>query len=143
MAAGAGFECVQVHRDGQVVALVFYWRLPGCLFVEHLAVLGKCRGQGIGRAVLQWLQAKAMPIILEIEPVVDYATRRRLEFYAAAGFVELPFEHEQLPFHADSPAVPMRLLSWPVAMTAAQIDDFERELRGRVMLYSDAVADRY
>ena len=43
--------------------------------------------------------------------------------------------------HADAAAVPMRLLSWPVAMTSAQIDDFERELAGRVMLYSDAVAD--
>lgn len=141
MAAEPGFECVQVSRGGRVVALVFYWELQHGLFVEHLAVAPECRGQGIGRAVLQWLQQKGQPIILEIEPVVDSLTRRRLSFYSAAGFSELPYEHVQLPYHADSAAVPLRLLSWPIAMTENQVIIFEQELRERVMQYVDVAAD--
>lgn len=141
MAVEPGFECVQVSRNAQAVGLVFYWQLSQCLFVEHLAVDAACRGQGIGKAVLRWLQAKGRPIVLEIEPVTDSTTQRRLRFYTSAGFIELHMEHVQLPYHADSAAVPMRLLSWPIAMLPGEVGAFEKELRERVMCYADSAAD--
>lgn len=140
LATEAGFSCVQISRSFQPVALLFYWHLSGdLLFVEHLAVAEHCRGQGVGNAVLQWLQKMGKPIILEIEPVVDFVTERRRRFYHSAGFAELPYEHVQLPYHADTPPVPMHLLSWPGVLPEQMVMDFEQELRSRVMRYTDAV----
>ncbi len=141
LASDPEFCCMQISRSSQLVGLLFYWRLSGLLFVEHLAVAEHCRGQGVGHAVLQWLQQMGKPIILEIEPVVDSVTARRRQFYCSAGFVELPYEHVQLPYHADTPAVPMRLLSWPEGVSEQIVADFEKELHMRVMRYADAVTD--
>ncbi len=136
-----GFYCKQLVQDEAVVGLLFYWELPKCLFVEHLAVAESWRGYGVGTAALKWLQEQGKLLILEIEPPLDSATCRRLEFYRNAGFELLPYEHEQLPFHADTPSVPMRLLSWPHSATAEEVDCLENSLRDTIMRYSDALTN--
>lgn len=135
------FCCKQLVLDEAVVGLLFYWELPKCLFVEHLAVAEACRGRGVGTAALKWLQEQGKLLILEIEPPLDTATCRRLEFYQNAGFELLPCEHEQLPFHADTPSVPMRLLSWPYPATAEEVACLENALRDTIMRYSDALSN--
>lgn len=135
------FHCKQLVLGETVVGLLFYWELPECLFVEHLAVAEQWRGHGVGSAALKWLQEQGKLLILEIEPPQDAPTSRRLEFYRSAGFELLPFEHEQLPFHADSPSVFMKLLSWPHPASEEEVDCLENALRENIMRYSDAVTN--
>ena len=135
------FYCKQFVLDTEIVGLLFYWELPQCLFIEHLAVAEPWRGRGVGTAALKWLQKQGKLLILEIEPPQDAATCRRREFYQNAGFELLPYVHEQLPFHADTHSVPMRLMSWPHAATAEEIDNFENALRDNIMRYSDALTN--
>lgn len=135
------FHCKQLMLGEKVVGLLFYWELPSCLFVEHLAVAEQCRGLGVGTAALKWLQEQGKLLILEIEPPQDAPSRRRLAFYQAAGFVLLPYEHVQLPFHADTPSVPMRLLSWPCAAAASDVECLENCLRHTIMRYTDSVTN--
>lgn len=135
------FHCKQLLLGDTVVGVLFYWELPECLFVEHLAVAEQWRGRGVGTAALKRLQEQGKLLILEIEPPLDAATCRRLEFYRSAGFELLSFDHEQLPFHADTPSVPMRLLSWPHPATKEEVDSLENALRENIMRYSDAVTN--
>ena len=135
------FHCKQLVLGDTVVGVLFYWELPECLFVEHLAVAEQWRGHGVGTAALKWLQEQGKLLILEIEPPLDAATCRRMEFYRSAGFELLSFEHEQLPFHADTGSVPMRLLSWPHPATKEEVDSLENALRENIMRYSDAVTN--
>lgn len=137
MRSESTFHCKQLMLGEQVVGLLFYWELPTGLFVEHLAVAEQCRGLGVGTAALKWLQKQGKLLVLEIEPPQNAPTRRRLAFYQAAGFVLLPYEHVQLPFHDDTPSVPMRLLSWPYAAAASEVECLEDCLRNTIMRYVD------
>lgn len=135
------FFCMLLRHAGEPVCLLFYWRFPQGVYVEHLAVCSRYRGQGWGHKALTWLQQQGEPIILEIEPPLCPQTQRRLRFYASAGFVELPYAHVQPPYHADTPPVPLRLMSFPHAWQADAVAAFEGFLREHVMRYSDAVKE--
>lgn len=136
--ADADFHCTELQRDGAFVGLLTYWLPEGAsfLYVEHLAVLPECRGQGVGSAALSWLaaQASATPILLEIEPPEDTRTRRRLDFYERNGYTLLLKHHLQWPYHPQSPAVPLKLMARG-AVDDALVGAFEDYLHTRVMAW--------
>lgn len=126
------------HATGVFVGILYYWYWPqhSLLFVEHLAIDPFFRGRGYGHAALRHLHGMNACIILEIEPVADAATARRLAFYESAGFVRLPFEHVQLPYHEGWAPVPLELLSYREsgeAATPEQVALLELLLREQVM----------
>lgn len=94
---------------GQLGALLFFWRTEYFVYVEHLAVTPSIRGRGLGKGVLSLLSGN-VPVILEIEPVVDEVTMGRLQFYERAGFSRLPYPHCQPPYHPNQKPLPMELL---------------------------------
>lgn len=138
MAQEDAFLCLMLEEDGQPVGLMFCWNLSECLFLEHFAVLEACRGRGVGREALRLLQKEARLILLEIEPPDCDFSRQRLAFYHSAGFNLLSNQHIQHPFHADTPPLPMPLLSWPREANPLEVAHFEEELAMRVMCYTDA-----
>ena len=132
------FHCLRLEDEKGLAGLMFYWQFPACLYLEHFAIATARRGQGLGHAALSLLHEKGEPVILEIEPVTDALTRRRLSFYESLGYVRLPWEHAQLPFRRGGSPVPMELLSYPAAMTEAQVRSFQARLASVVMHYRDA-----
>ncbi len=132
------FYCLRLEDEKGLAGLLFYWQFPACLYLEHFAIASARRGQGLGHAALSLLHGKGKPVILEIEPVADALTRRRLSFYESLGYVRLPWKHAQLPFRRGGSSVPMELLSYPVAMTEAQVRGFQSRLASVVMHYRDA-----
>lgn len=139
----SGFVCLRLYEDAgtdalAADALLFYWLLPKAgVYVEHLAVSPEKRGQGIGHAALQWLENLGQPVILEIEPVADARTRRRLHFYESAGYVRLPYPHAQLPFRRGGAPVPMELLSLRQPMPEAEVARFQEYLERHIMQYRE------
>lgn len=131
------FHCLHLEDEKGFAGLLFYWILPQGIYVEHLAVEKSRRGQGVGRRVLERIARMGLPVILEIEPVQDAATRRRLHFYESAGYVRLPYEHAQLPFRKGGDPVPMELLSFPSAMPEDEVRAFQAVLREHVMRYRE------
>lgn len=137
------FVCLRLQEDTDTDALaadglLFYWQLPVAgIYVEHLAVSPERRGQGIGHAALQFLETLGQPVILEIEPVADARTRRRLHFYESAGYVRLPYPHAQLPFRRGGAPVPMELLSLRQPMPEAEVARFQEYLQGHIMQYRE------
>lgn len=134
------FHACELHRsaNGEFAGILYFWHWPEhkMLFVEHLAIVPAFRGQGYGHAALRGLRQKKCCIMLEIEPVTDASTARRLAFYESAGFVRLPCAHVQLPYHEGGEPVPLELLSYREdgeAATPEQVALLERLLRGQVM----------
>lgn len=138
MAEAPDFYCMLLRYAEEAVGLLFYWQMPQGAYVEHLAVCARHRGKGWGHRALLWLQQQGSPIILEIEPPLCPASQRRRRFYLSAGFVELPYPHVQPPYHADTPPVPLLLLSYPQAWGKPAVADFEHFLRTRVMKYVES-----
>ncbi len=136
--AGAGdFRCLCFHDAAGLAGIAFCWQAAAFLYVEHLAIVPERRGQGLGHRLLDYLAGRGLPLILEIEPVVDAATERRWHFYRSAGFHRLPFAHLQPIYrHGDSP-LPLELLSFPHAMSATEVAAFEHYLHERVMCYTE------
>lgn len=133
------FACLAL-RDGRGLAgLLLVWETDAFVFLEHLAVEPARRGRGVGHAALDLLHRRAgkRPVILEIEPVVDVMTQRRRRFYESCGYVMLPYPHEQLPFHPGERPLPLALMSFPRAMTEAEVEAFEVFLREHIMRYRD------
>lgn len=134
------FYPMELHdTTGAFVGILYYWywSQPKLLFVEHLAIVPAFRGKGYGHAALRHLHRMNACIILEIEPVTDAVTARRLAFYESAGFARLPFEHVQHPYHVGGAPVPLELLSFQTGGTpasAAQVAQLEYLLRTCVML---------
>lgn len=127
------FHCLHLSDSAGFVGLLSYWQWDSLVYVEHLAITPGRRGQGLGHAVLEMLPA---PAILEIEPVVDEATRRRLSFYESCGFVRLPQPHVQLAYQAGMPDVPLWLLSRPL-LNAEELAEFEQLYHEYPMQYRD------
>lgn len=130
--ADPAFHCLHLAdaRAG-FCGLLSYWCLGALCYVEHLAIVPERRGQGLGRQALALL---SRPLILEIEPVVDAATARRLAFYESCGLARLPQHHVQLAYQAGQPDVPLWLLSRP-ALDAAAVACFEEAYMAGPMRY--------
>ncbi len=123
---GAGmFHCLRLEQGGMFVGIAFYWQSEDFIYVEHLAVCPQRRGQGIGHLALEYLCRQGLPLILEIEPVVDAATERRWRFYRSAGFHMLPCAHLQPCYRRGDAPLALTLLSYPHAMTAAEVAAYE------------------
>ena len=129
----AAFHCLHLADEGGFVGLLSYWLWENLCYVEHLAITPARRGQGLGHQVLELVPA---PAILEIEPVVDAATARRLTFYESCGFTRLPQPHTQLAYQAGQPDIPLQLLSRP-ALDAAAVQHFEQLYLSAPMRYRD------
>lgn len=139
VAAETDFFATELSTDaGQFVGILYYWYWPqhSLLFVEHLAIAEHLRGRGYGHEALRLLQLPEICVILEIEPVADEQTARRLAFYESAGFVRLPYPHVQLPYHRGGNPVPLELLSRRsdgLPASAAQAALLEHLLHTQVM----------
>ena len=78
------------HEEGQLIGIIFYWEWASYRYLEYLAVNPWLRGQGYGSKILRYLCDSAHTLILEIDPLIDELSVRRLQFYERAGFTLTP-----------------------------------------------------
>ncbi len=129
----AAFHCLLLSDDAGFAGLLTFWQWESLTYVEHFAIVPSRRGLGLGH---QALQLVPLPAVLEIEPVVNTITARRLSFYESCGYVRLPQVHVQLAYQSGQPDVALWLLSRP-ALSAAEVEEFEQLFHGGPMRYRD------
>lgn len=68
--------------------LVLYGEFPEFMFIDYLLVNQAQRGSGIGSRLMERLQMRNKPILLEVEPTdpANPDTHKRRRFYAKNGF---------------------------------------------------------
>lgn len=119
--AGVG-RIVRAFDGDQTVGLATAHLLenPRALFLVYLAVDPARRGQGIGRALFDFIAADSPQIIWEVdrpELAPDAAERarreRRIAFFRRAGGEPLAHPYRQPPLAKDLPPVPMLLMARP------------------------------
>ncbi len=137
MAQAGNFRCLRLVQGGEFAGIAFYWQTEAFIYVEHLAVCPQRRGQGIGHSALELLCRQGLPLILEIEPVEDAATERRWRFYRSAGFLQLPFHHLQPVYRRGDAPMRLTLLSYPHAMSEAEVEVYEQFMSGVVAHYTE------
>jgi ribosomal protein S18 acetylase RimI-like enzyme len=106
---------VEVYlSDDQIIGFIAYWTTKEFIYVEHLAIAPEVRGKGFGSAILKpFIEREPIPVILEIEPIINDLTRRRLKFYESLGFVRNDHFHFQPPYHISDQPLYLVILTYP------------------------------
>ncbi len=133
------YHCLRLDEGGAFAGLLFYWEHEQFIYVEHLAIVPERRGQGLGRKALELVCQRGLPVILEIELVVNEGTERRWQFYRSAGFHCLPYPHVQPRYNHGDPYVEMALLSYPHAVGIDIIGTYELFMQEVVSHYTENV----
>ncbi len=127
-------NCYQ-QQDGQFIGFVVYWEFAEYIYIEHYAISDNVRGQGYGTLLLRELVEQTDKIVvLEIDPVIDEISRKRLRFYLALGFVENRFNHVHPPYQPKFNGHNLRVLSSGRELTEAEHQRFCQDLVDVVMV---------
>jgi len=98
-------------EDEIVLAILFYWQIQRYTYLEHFAVNSTQRGRSYGSKILQEFIDNNQNIILEIEPIIDEITKKRLDFYERFDFRVNTHIHFQVPFRKNDQKLKLLFLS--------------------------------
>lgn len=126
---------------GELIGILFYWEWDSYRYLEYLAVNPDLRGHGFGSELLRHLRDSDHTIILEIDPLVNELSVRRLQFYERAGFTLTPYRFMHLPYRLESQSQELLILSYPKMITKEQHNDFLRFVDEKVIVYCEGYVD--
>jgi ribosomal protein S18 acetylase RimI-like enzyme len=135
-AFGSPLYRMDAYRDGErTIGFIDYWIFPDYAYIEHYAMAEAVRGQGYGTKILgDFLRRmEGKTVVLEIDPVVDEVSTRRLEFYEKLGFRESPFRHACPKYQPDETEGELWVLSWPTTVDCDFYERFYNDLHNVVM----------
>ncbi|EKT55562.1 GNAT family N-acetyltransferase [Providencia sneebia] len=129
----ANFHLYYFSNNDVFVGFVGGWQFDDFFYIEHFAISSELRGQGYGQKALMLLCQKVTNIILEIEPVVDEITQKRLRFYSHCGFKENSFQHVHPNYHSEYQPHELEILSFPSSISEDSYQQFNDKLTKVVM----------
>ena len=110
------FKMLCYVEDEITLAILFYWHIGSYTYLEHFAVNSILRGRSYGSRILQEFINNHQNIILEIEPIVDKLTQKRLDFYERFDFKVNQHTHFQVPFRKNAQELQLIFLSHKKAL---------------------------
>ncbi|GHV04960.1 hypothetical protein FACS189416_4030 [Bacteroidia bacterium] len=124
--------------EGEILTgFIGWWMCDDLRYVEHYAIHPDFRSHGYGSCFLsEWMNESPLPVLLEIEPVVDDVTRRRQSFYHRLGFQDSLIPHQQPPYHKGTPPVPLRLMTYPRQISEPAYQKFRQKQQTDIISYS-------
>lgn len=121
----------------RLIGLMFFWEWDNYRYLEHLAVSPELRGHSYGSQLLRHLRDSEHTIILEIDPLDNELSVRRLQFYERAGYTLTPYRFIHLPYKIDSQKQELLILSFPEMINEEQHKDFLRFVNEEVIKYCE------
>jgi GNAT superfamily N-acetyltransferase len=131
------FFPLSAWEEGQLIGIIFYWEWASYRYLEYLAVNPWLRGQGYGSKILRYLCDSAHTLILEIDPLIDELSVRRLQFYERAGFTLTPYRFVHLPYRLGITPKELLILSYPNMIDKQQYNDFLKFMNEGVIRYCE------
>jgi len=131
------FFPLSVWEGDALVGLMFFWEWKSYRYLEHLAVHPDLRGHGYGSQMLRYLRDSEHTIILEIDPLINELSVRRLQFYERAGYTLTPYRFVHLPYRLEAQPQELLILSYPNMITKEQHNDFLRFVNEEVIRYCE------
>ena len=135
------FHPATIWEDNQFVGIVFYWEWSNYRYIEYLAVAPELHGHGYGSQIIKKIRDSEYTIILEIDPLINELSVRRLQFYERAGFTLTPYRFMHLPYRLDGEPQELLILSYPEMITKEQHNDFLNFIDTEVRNYCELPLD--
>lgn len=131
------FFPISVWESDELIGIVFYWEWEKYRYLEYLAVNTQLRGQSLGSQLLKYLSSEGHTIILEIDPLIDEISVRRLQFYERAGYTLTPYRYMHLPYRLETEIQELLILSYPQMITKNEHGNFLEFMDGIVAKYCE------
>lgn len=131
------FYPMSIWENDQLIGIAFYWEWSNYRYVEYLAVSPELHGHGYGSQIIKQIRDSEHTIILEIDPLINELTVRRLQFYERAGFTLTPYRFMHLPYRLDGAPQELLILSYPKMITKEQHNDFLDFINDEVRNYCE------
>lgn len=110
--------------EDKVLAIMAIWEFDDFIFIEHLAIDKKLRGQGIGTKLIKnYLSKTKKEVFLEVEPPICEISKRRVLFYQRLGFYLNDFYYLQQPLNTDDTPFELKIMSYSKNISE---DEFEK-----------------
>jgi ribosomal protein S18 acetylase RimI-like enzyme len=107
------YNVIPYLSNNKLIGFLAYWDLTDFIFIEHFAFSSKMRGMGLGSKYLkEFLNKVHGQVILEVEPISDDITLRRVGFYKRLGFELNRYDYYQPPFDKSKEPVNLQLMSY-------------------------------
>lgn len=121
-------------EEETLIGFISYWEFRENIYIEHLAINSRFRGNGYGSAMLnEFISKNIKPIILEIDPIVDDISAARLRFYERCGFLRNSHNHSHPPYVRGNKAHSLVVLSTQKELSALDYNEFSTNLSCVVM----------
>ncbi|NLZ95050.1 MAG: GNAT family N-acetyltransferase [Bacteroidales bacterium] len=131
------FHPLSAWEGNQFIGIVFYWEWKNYRYVEYLAVDPELHGHGYGSQIIKQIKDSQHTIILEIDPLINELSVRRLQFYEQAGFSLTPYRFVHLPYRLDSETQELLILSYPQMITKEQHKEFLNFIENNIRNYCE------
>lgn len=127
-----------IVEEGVLCGLFVYWNFESFWYGEHLAIFPEMRNRKIGEKVLEHLKEQIkQPQILEVEPIADEMSERRINFYRRNGFEIVDKSYVQPAYNANpNDSLPMWIMSRG-EMSAEALQNAIRTIKQEVYNYFD------
>lgn len=124
-----------VRKEGELLSsFISYWEFEEYIYIEHLAVNPELRGQNIGsQTLMAFAETTDKTIILEIDPLRDEISRKRLKFYRNLGFQLNTYTHYHPPYNPEYPPHELLVLSLPEKLSKELYNQFCLDLNKIIM----------
>jgi len=120
--------------ESRLTGFIAYWEFDTYLYIEHLAIHPAERGKGLGKVMLdQLMSSHTKRLILEIDPVTDHVSARRLRFYQSLGFVENSHTHTHPAYRKGFAPHSLTVLSTQGLLPYSEYEVFNADLHNKVM----------
>ncbi len=118
-------------ENERFTGLIGYWEFEEYVYIEHYAIDPTLRGGGYGSRILgEFIREAGRPVILEIDPVEDELSMKRLRFYQRLGFASNPYEHRLPRYRSGEEHQEMflHILTYPQPIETALYERFNEDL---------------
>lgn len=117
------YDLLMLNND--FAGFMLWFEFPDMCFIEHVAILPRLRGKGIGKQAMEGFTAKHQKtVVLEVELPTSEINQRRIKFYQRLGFHFNHFVYYQPPLKEGGEKLELRLMTYPEPITMDFINDF-------------------
>lgn len=131
------FHPMSIWEGDKLIGILFYWEWDNYRYLEYFAILPELRGKGYGTRILRYLRNNNHTIVLEIDPLRNELSVRRLQFYERLGFALTPYRFNHLPYRLETETEELLILTYPKMINQVEYNNFLEFIEESVSMYCE------
>lgn len=126
------------RQERDVIGFIVLWELDDIVFFENFAIEKHMRGKGLGGLLFDLVvETTTKPIVLEVEPPVEFSQKRRIKFYENHKMVYNNYDYLMPPLKKGNEFLPLKIMSYQKALSPKEFEDIRDVIHKDAYSYQD------